>query len=236
MDYSDEGSSSSSDNEGKGSNKDFSDLEGPCCHPLRAPPCSPELDVEIRKLRYSRMRKIMQTLDRIYFQPLFHKKLRFLLKTKRSNIKKRKRKLNQKSLNESEIQNSDMVNKISLQYVKHLENNKSSTSIQTLRPQDQIIDKQAKHSNKKRLKSVAQDLAKKPVVKVSRKLRLWLQKRQIFIIRRKMFIARDTNIRHRCHRRRRLSTFTANLLPAGMKINNREKTHNKYCILLIKIA
>ncbi|KAM7348744.1 nna1 carboxypeptidase isoform 5-T5 [Cochliomyia hominivorax] len=50
-DYSsDEGSSSSSDNEGKeGSNKDFSDLEGPCCQPLRAPPCSPELDVEIRK-------------------------------------------------------------------------------------------------------------------------------------------------------------------------------------------
>uniref|UniRef100_A0A1I8PWI4 Peptidase M14 domain-containing protein n=1 Tax=Stomoxys calcitrans TaxID=35570 RepID=A0A1I8PWI4_STOCA len=50
-DYSsDEGSSSSSDNEGKGSSsKDFSDLEGPCCHPLKAPPCSPELDIESRK-------------------------------------------------------------------------------------------------------------------------------------------------------------------------------------------
>ncbi|XP_075156269.1 nna1 carboxypeptidase isoform X5 [Haematobia irritans] len=50
-DYSsDEGSSSSSDNEGKGSSsKDFSDLEGPCCHPLKAPPCSPELDIEARK-------------------------------------------------------------------------------------------------------------------------------------------------------------------------------------------
>lgn len=47
---SDEGSSSSSDNEGRGSNKDFSDFEGPCCQPLRAPPCSPELDVAIRKV------------------------------------------------------------------------------------------------------------------------------------------------------------------------------------------
>ncbi|XP_061386765.1 cytosolic carboxypeptidase 2-like, partial [Musca vetustissima] len=58
-DYSsDEGSSSSSDNEGKGpsSLKDFSDLEGPCCHPLKAPPCSPELDMEIRKPHKVKMR------------------------------------------------------------------------------------------------------------------------------------------------------------------------------------
>ncbi|XP_073832564.1 nna1 carboxypeptidase isoform X9 [Musca autumnalis] len=58
-DYSsDEGSSSSSDNEGKGpsSSKDFSDLEGPCCHPLKAPPCSPELDIETRKPHKAKMR------------------------------------------------------------------------------------------------------------------------------------------------------------------------------------
>ncbi|XP_065365462.1 uncharacterized protein LOC135958483 [Calliphora vicina] len=196
-DYSsDEGSSSSSDNEGKASAKEFSDLEGPCCHPLRAPPCSPELDVEIRKFRYSRMRKIMQELDRIYFQPLFHKKFRFLLKAKRSTIKKRKRKLNKIAMDLSsttmesqtlrEKQNSSIINQITLQYVRNFGKCESSTSIQTLRPQEQDIGNKSKHFNKKRLKAVGPDLEKKRLVKVSRKLRLWLKKRKIFIVRRKL--------------------------------------------------
>ncbi|XP_062140412.1 cytosolic carboxypeptidase Nna1 isoform X7 [Drosophila sulfurigaster albostrigata] len=56
-DYSsDEGNcSSSSDNEGKHSIA-ASDLEGPCCAPIRAPPSSPEVMNEIRKNRRQRVR------------------------------------------------------------------------------------------------------------------------------------------------------------------------------------
>nr|XP_032289378.1 cytosolic carboxypeptidase Nna1 isoform X11 [Drosophila virilis] len=56
-DYSsDEGNcSSSSDNEGKHSIT-ASDLEGPCCAPIRAPPSSPEIMHEIRKNRRQRVR------------------------------------------------------------------------------------------------------------------------------------------------------------------------------------
>ncbi|XP_017141205.1 cytosolic carboxypeptidase Nna1 isoform X8 [Drosophila miranda] len=56
-DYSsDEGNcSSSSDNEGKHSIT-ASDLEGPCCAPIRAPPSSPEVVHEIRKTRRTRVR------------------------------------------------------------------------------------------------------------------------------------------------------------------------------------
>ncbi|KAM7348742.1 nna1 carboxypeptidase isoform 3-T3 [Cochliomyia hominivorax] len=200
-DYSsDEGSSSSSDNEGKeGSNKDFSDLEGPCCQPLRAPPCSPELDVEIRKFRYRRMRKIMQELDRIYFQPLFHKKCKFLLKASRRNpFKKQKRKLNKKvkdleansqvskEVSETNSQDSQSPKEeINLRYVRDIKRSCSSTSIKTLRPQQEFRNRNSNFYFKKRKKG-GEDLDQKPHVKVSRKLRLWLTKRQIFILRRKL--------------------------------------------------
>ncbi|XP_037918827.1 uncharacterized protein LOC119656542 isoform X4 [Hermetia illucens] len=71
-DYSsDEGdtSSSSSDNEGKAEN--CSDLEGPCCQPLKVPPCSPVLTIIQRK---------------------DEKKVKKKQKTKSSNIHKRSKK------------------------------------------------------------------------------------------------------------------------------------------------
>ncbi|XP_017141214.1 uncharacterized protein LOC108155072 isoform X10 [Drosophila miranda] len=87
-DYSsDEGNcSSSSDNEGKHSIT-ASDLEGPCCAPIRAPPSSPEVVHEIRKFRVRRMRKVMHELDRIYFTPLFQRKFKALTTLKRRRHK-----------------------------------------------------------------------------------------------------------------------------------------------------
>ncbi|XP_058978077.1 cytosolic carboxypeptidase Nna1 isoform X3 [Musca domestica] len=215
-DYSsDEGSSSSSDNEGKGpsSSKDFSDLEGPCCHPLKAPPCSPELDMEIRKFKYSRMRKIMQELDRIYFQPLFHKKCQFLQKSRRptppviirsrpkikNNLKmplKSKSKINIKqkpfhskirrndNLSTSPSQSTLTNSKITLQCVRPISDSASSSSLNTLKggnSQGELVKKKRRKGGHCRPMANA-----KPRLKVSRALRLWLEKRQIIIIRRKL--------------------------------------------------
>ncbi|XP_055913111.1 cytosolic carboxypeptidase Nna1 isoform X2 [Eupeodes corollae] len=75
-DYSsDEGdTSSSSDNEGKADR--FSDLEGPCCQPLKAPPCSPEYNViQRRKYKLRLSRRIMKVLDGIYFRPQTRKRM-----------------------------------------------------------------------------------------------------------------------------------------------------------------
>ncbi|XP_073832558.1 nna1 carboxypeptidase isoform X3 [Musca autumnalis] len=215
-DYSsDEGSSSSSDNEGKGpsSSKDFSDLEGPCCHPLKAPPCSPELDIETRKFRFCRMRKVMQELDRIYFQPLFHKKCQFLLKSKRPpplrirrpkikhNLKDPlksklsiKKKQSQHQINRKEVtisesfhsqaEQSATQSSVTLQCVRQIsDSGSSSSSLNTLKGDNS----QARIAAKKRFKGgQCLRLPAKPRLKVSRKLRLWLEKRQIVIIRRKL--------------------------------------------------
>ncbi|XP_075156266.1 nna1 carboxypeptidase isoform X2 [Haematobia irritans] len=231
-DYSsDEGSSSSSDNEGKGSSsKDFSDLEGPCCHPLKAPPCSPELDIEARKFRYSRMRKVMQELDRIYFQPLFHKKSQFLLKSRRPHpIRIRKVGYSKKSLGKSKSKemiikqipirkidneesklsknsldmnvsslsnHSGESSQITLQYVKEVSllNAESLISVNTIT--------EVQPRNIRRCKKRQEILPSKTRLKVSRKLRLWLEKRQIIIFRRK----RNHKLKVRCkslHRRKK---------------------------------
>lgn len=147
------------------------------------------------------MRKTMQELDRIYFQPVFHKKCQFLIKINNNNTaKKRKRKLNQIARNLSfetnnfriltEKPNSGARNKISLQYVNvgansYAANCESFSSTHTLRPQEHVVNKKKKHFIRKR-KRGGQELNKKPLVKVSRKFRLWLKKRQIFIVRQKL--------------------------------------------------
>ncbi|KAH8421133.1 hypothetical protein KR222_004671, partial [Zaprionus bogoriensis] len=87
-DYSsDEGNcSSSSDNEGKHSIT-ASDLEGPCCAPIRAPPSSPEVLHEIRKFRVRRMHKVMHVLDQVYFSPVLQRKFKALARLKRRRHK-----------------------------------------------------------------------------------------------------------------------------------------------------
>lgn len=143
------------------------------------------------------MRKIMQELDRIYFKPLFHKKCQFLLKNNQVLVKKRKRKLSKMVMDLKNNQDlrqkckNDKVNQITLRYIdndSNLRKSKSSVSIKTLKPLDEEETRtlKAKYLFKKRIK-VGQDLLlKKPKVKISRKLRLWLVKRQIFILRRKL--------------------------------------------------
>ncbi|XP_055371529.1 cytosolic carboxypeptidase 1 [Condylostylus longicornis] len=53
-DEGDDSSSSSSENEGKSK---LSDLEGPCCQPMKAPPCTPDLDNEEKELEIQKVRK-----------------------------------------------------------------------------------------------------------------------------------------------------------------------------------
>ena len=158
----------------------------------------------------------MQELDRIYFQPLFHKKCQLLLKVKRSPFKKRKRKLkkipsvtrvtpNSKSSVTSRLDKncqtpqSVQSSKVILRYVNPQNNKNTSTSnissISNISSNATIVPKSpsetlsisqgSKIITKKRQKA-GQEAVKKPLVKVPRKLRLWLNKRQIFIIRRKL--------------------------------------------------
>lgn len=162
------------------------------------------------QFRYYRMRKVLQELDRIYFQPLFHKKCRFLMKSNRPPpIRLRKRRpckkpeqpslkgksscrQNTKSNNKAfgeEIQiqiptQTLSQSKITIQYVNEipLSKTQSSSSINTVK-----VKIPEELSRKKRRKG-GQELVepKQARLKVSRKLRLWLKKRQIIIIRRKM--------------------------------------------------
>ncbi|XP_055844592.1 cytosolic carboxypeptidase Nna1 isoform X2 [Episyrphus balteatus] len=96
-DYSsDEGdTSSSSDNEGKADR--FSDLEGPCCQPLKAPPCSPEYNVvQRRKNKLKIARRIMKILDGIYFRPRIRKiglRQAHLSKTEKIEMQRRFKKI-----------------------------------------------------------------------------------------------------------------------------------------------
>lgn len=135
------------------------------------------------------MRKIMQELDRIYFQPLFRKRCRFLLKNNQFTGKKHKRKFNKIVDNLGSKQ--DLLEECkTLRYVgnnSNFRNIKSSTSIETLKAfeRENTVLK-AKHVYKKHLKGVQNLVLKKPKVKLSRKLRLWLIKRQIFILKRKL--------------------------------------------------
>lgn len=172
------------------------------------------------------MRKVMLQLDRIYFQPLFHKKCQFLLKSRRPPpppplLRMRKGRLNKRlekplkvkvnskantsqikfSREEIAIRNPVKRNlsnqgmegsKISLQNVKDMPLSRvaSSSSLKTLRegiPQNEFCKRRSK---------VGSDIVPlKPRLKVSRKLRLWLEKRKIIIFRRKM-----VNTRLKCHR------------------------------------
>ena len=158
----------------------------------------------------------MQELDRIYFQPLFHKKCQLLLKVKRSPFKKRKRKLKKipsatrltPNSNRSVISRLDnncqtpqniQSSKVILRYVNPQKDKNTSTSNissvsnissnATIVPKNPSVNLSISQGSKiiaKKRQKAGQEAVKKPHVKVSRKLRLWLNKRQIFIIRRKL--------------------------------------------------
>lgn len=162
------------------------------------------------------MRKIMQELDRIYFQPLFHKKCQFLQKSRRptppviirsrpkikNKLKmplKSKSKINikQKPFHSKIRRNDDLStspslhsqstltnSKITLQCVRPISDSASSSSLNTLKggnSQGKLVKKKRRKGDHCRPMANA-----KPRLKVSRALRLWLEKRQIIIIRRKL--------------------------------------------------
>lgn len=150
----------------------------------------------------------MQELDRIYFQPLFRKKCQLILKVKRAPFKKHKRKLKKNCSGTRLTQNSNtsvtsrfdnichgsqstQLSKVTLRYVNSQKNRNpsnisSNVTIVPKHPSETLgVSQEAKSTSKKRFKS-GQESEKKTLIKVSRNLRLWLQKRQIHILRRKL--------------------------------------------------
>lgn len=142
----------------------------------------------------------MQELDRIYFQPLFHKKCQFLVKSRKSHPAPGKRGVNKKQKvplnakissakkfrpcqklsaedNANHFNSAKIIeSNITLQYIEN-EPLSQATSCSSMNSQFPSCRKHRKMAKKL--------LAIKPRFKVSRKLRLWLEKRQIMIIRRK---------------------------------------------------
>lgn len=121
----------------------------------------------------------MQELDRIYFMPVFRKKIKFLNK-----IRKRKRNPNSDDINLQKV-------------IKPARNKKDKPTTTTagqnvaanLNASASILRRPKNTEMMKRVKKnlkLSQSLNKKPLVKVSRNLRQLLSKYQIFIVRRRM--------------------------------------------------
>ncbi|KAM8718785.1 hypothetical protein ACLKA7_001488 [Drosophila subpalustris] len=214
-DYSsDEGNcSSSSDNEGKHSIT-ASDLEGPCCAPIRAPPSSPEVMHEIRKFRVRRMHKVMHVLDQVYFSPVLQRKFKAL-----ARLKRRRQKLGCKSTNFKRIAGggergpsspngnvnekltaSDIIERSQMgaKMPQHpsaesesTESNGSETSelvTDVCNDTIQISKPPTRKRNKKTKHMPTEKGASKALnrkMRIDRNLRLWLANRRIFIFRRK---------------------------------------------------
>ncbi|KAL7742899.1 hypothetical protein ACLKA6_016259 [Drosophila palustris] len=214
-DYSsDEGNcSSSSDNEGKHSIT-ASDLEGPCCAPIRAPPSSPEVMHEIRKFRVRRMHKVMHVLDQVYFSPVLQRKFKAL-----ARLKRRRQKLGCKSTNFKRIAGggergpsspngnvnekltaSDIIERsqIGAKMPQHpsaesesTESNGSETSELVTDVCNDTIQISKPPSRKRNKKTKHMPTEKGPSkalnrkMRIDRNLRLWLANRRIFIFRRK---------------------------------------------------
>ncbi|KRG07393.1 uncharacterized protein Dmoj_GI14008, isoform F [Drosophila mojavensis] len=209
-DYSsDEGNcSSSSDNEGKHSIT-ASDLEGPCCAPIRAPPSSPEIMHEIRKFRVRRMHKVMHVLDQIYFSPVLQRKFKAL-----ARLKRRRHKLGCKAVgskratgggggpsspngNASERLISSESPQITVKTARQSPDSESSESngsqsSDLLTDASNEINQTGKQSTRKRNKKKkhmptekCKTKATNRKMRIDRNLRLWLANRRIFIFRRK---------------------------------------------------
>ncbi|XP_030564483.1 cytosolic carboxypeptidase Nna1 isoform X2 [Drosophila novamexicana] len=211
-DYSsDEGNcSSSSDNEGKHSIT-ASDLEGPCCAPIRAPPSSPEIMHEIRKFRVRRMHKVMHVLDQIYFSPVLQRKFKAL-----ARLKRRRHKLGCKMVcsrratgggggqisphgNVEKLVNGDTPDRaqITIKTPRQSPDSESSESngsqsSDLLTDASNDVNQTGKQSSRKRNKKKKHMSTEKCKTKalnrkmrIDRNLRLWLANRRIFIFRRK---------------------------------------------------
>ncbi|XP_023167196.2 cytosolic carboxypeptidase Nna1 isoform X3 [Drosophila hydei] len=210
-DYSsDEGNcSSSSDNEGKHSIT-ASDLEGPCCAPIRAPPSSPEIMHEIRKFRVRRMHKVMHVLDQIYFSPVLQRKFKALARLKRRRHKLGCKVVGSKratgggvgpsspSSNISERMISSESPQITIKSTRQppesesSESNGSQSSDLLTDTSNEVNQTGGKQSNRKRNKKKKHMPTEKCKTKalnrkmrIDRNLRLWLANRRIFIFRRK---------------------------------------------------
>ncbi|XP_064551673.1 uncharacterized protein Nna1 isoform X8 [Drosophila montana] len=211
-DYSsDEGNcSSSSDNEGKHSIT-ASDLEGPCCAPIRAPPSSPEIMHEIRKFRVRRMHKVMHVLDQIYFSPVLQRKFKAL-----ARLKRRRHKLGCKMVcprratgggggqisprgNVERLVNGETPDRaqITIKTPRQSPDSESSESngsqsSDLLTDASNDVNQTGKQSSRKRSKKKKHLSTEKCKTKalnrkmrIDRNLRLWLANRRIFIFRRK---------------------------------------------------
>ncbi|XP_060664411.1 uncharacterized protein LOC132797018 isoform X3 [Drosophila nasuta] len=212
-DYSsDEGNcSSSSDNEGKHSIA-ASDLEGPCCAPIRAPPSSPEVMNEIRKFRVRRMHKVMHVLDQIYFSPVLQRKFKALARLKRrrhklgcktaiSNKRMTGGEVALSSLNENvgtsnthvQITTIKSTRPSNTELLDSSESNvsQSSSDIATDVNSDskQTSKQQSSRKKIKKKKFMPIEKGKSKTInrktRIDRNLRLWLANRRIFIFRRK---------------------------------------------------
>ncbi|KAH8308543.1 hypothetical protein KR044_001741, partial [Drosophila immigrans] len=214
-DYSsDEGNcSSSSDNEGKHSIA-ASDLEGPCCAPIRAPPSSPEVMNEIRKFRVRRMHKVMHVLDQIYFSPVLQRKFKAL-----ARLKRRRHKLGCKAANNNKrMAGGEAASLLSSHASENVASSNTHVQITTSKSTRQSLEVESSDSNgsqsssdaatdfnsdskqtSNKQQSTRKRIKKKkfmPIEKgksktlnrkmrIDRNLRLWLANRRIFIFRRK---------------------------------------------------
>ncbi|XP_030246174.1 uncharacterized protein LOC108655510 isoform X9 [Drosophila navojoa] len=198
--------SSSSDNEGKHSIT-ASDLEGPCCAPIRAPPSSPEILHEIRKFRVRRMHKVMHVLDQIYFSPVLQRKFKAL-----ARLKRRRHKLGCKAVgskratgggggpsspNGNASERNSESPQITIKATRQSPESESSESngsqsSDLLTDASNEINQTGKQLNRKRNKRKKHMPTEKCKIKatnrkmrIDRNLRLWLANRRIFIFRRK---------------------------------------------------